>query len=154
MHRTILLLLLASTTGSATGQALPQALAATNEVFGGSVQVKLDKRQQLVFDLYDVSGRFRQDIVLPVDLDTGAIHFSAEEDAIILGCRTDKPQCISKEIFKMNTVRLTSRANLPKPAQDADGKATIAALRALIVASCEQLAANGNETRQRPERMR
>lgn len=149
MQRTLLALSLALAAAPGSAQSTTEALAEVNAAFGGSVQVKLDRRQQLVFDLFDASGRFRQDIVLPTDLDTASIHFSAEEDAIILGCRTDKPQCMSKEIFKMNTIRLTSRSNLPRPPQDANGEATAAALHRLIAAAGATLAANGTETRER-----
>lgn len=134
----------------ACAQTTAEALADVNAAFGGSVQVKLDRQQHLVFDLFDASGRFRQDIVLPGDLDTAKVHYSIEEDAIILGCRTDKPQCISKEIFKMNTIRLTGRSNLPRPAQDEAGASTSAAIRNLIVAAGMSLAASSTETRDRP----
>lgn len=152
MHRTILIPVFAILLGPASAQTLPQAITDVNAAFGGTVQVKQDRRQQLVFDLFDASGRFRQDIVLPNELDTAAIHFSAEEDAIIVGCRADKPQCISKEIFKMNTIRATSRVNLPRPAADPEGKATMATLKAMIAAAAEQLVAT--ETRERSQRMK
>ncbi|MBK8497992.1 MAG: hypothetical protein IPL52_04040 [Flavobacteriales bacterium] len=149
MQRTITSFSFAIAALACGAQSMTEALADVNAVFGGSVQVKLDRRQQLVFDLYDASGRFRQDIVLPSDIDTASIHFSLEEDAIILGCRADKPQCISKEIFKLNTVRLTGRSNLPRPPQDSNGTVTAAALRRLFGAAGLQLAATGGETRPR-----
>lgn len=149
MQRILLSLCFASAAFLGSAQSMTDALAEVNAVFGGSVQVKLDRRQQLVFDLYDASGRFRQDIVLPADLDTSSIHFSLEEDAIIMGCRADKPQCISKEIFKLNVVRLTGRSNLPRPPEDRDGQATANALKQLIAVAEAQLAALGGETRPR-----
>lgn len=148
---TAFLLLLVS---SIHAQSSTEALTAVNTAFAGSVQVKLDRHQQVVFDLYEAGTRIREDIVIPSDLDTTLIHFSVEENAVIIGCRTDKPQCISKEIFKLNTIRLTGRSNLPCPTADPGGEATIKALRQLVTIASQQLAAAGNETRERPQRMK
>lgn len=109
-------------------------LDALNTLFSGSVVLKLDRKQQLVIDLNDASGRFRQDVVLVSSIDPASIHFSAEEDAIILGCIAGDSRCFSKELFKSNSVRLTGRCNLPRPLEDAGGAATIEALRTFIAA--------------------
>jgi len=107
-------------------------LEVLNEIFGGSAVFKLDKRQQLVIDLYDASGRFRQDVVPVMNIDPERIHFSVEEDAVILGCRAGQDRCFSKELFKLNTVRLTGRCNLPRPPHDDGGLATMDAFRAWL----------------------
>lgn len=104
-------------------------LGALNELFGGSAVFKLDKRQQLVIDIHDANGRFRQDVVPVLSIDPERIHFSVEEDAVILGCRAGHDRCFSKELFKLNTVRLTGRCNLPRPPHDSGGLATMDAIR-------------------------
>jgi hypothetical protein len=136
---------------TAIAQGLGPELAELNQLFAGTAQFKLDKHEQLVIDLFDASGRFRQDIVALEHLDPAAMHYSTEEDAVIIGCIAAEGQCFSKEIFKHNTIRRSGRCNLPRPAHDTDGAAVINAFRALIEAAKAQLAANG-ETHQRPAR--
>lgn len=136
---------------AAHAQLLEPELAVLNDLFAGSAQFKLDRRQQLVIDLFDQNGRFRQDIVTLEHLDPAKMHYSSEEDAVIIGCTEAEGQCFSKEIFKLNTIRRTGRCNLPRPAEDAGGEAVMAAFRSLIEAAKAQLAAN-SETRERPAR--
>ena len=121
---------------NAPGAAWSQSteLEALNSLFGGSVVMKLDRKQQLVIDLHDASGRFRQDVVALSSIDPASIHFSAEEDAVIMGCLPGHERCFSKELFKSNSIRLTGRCNLPRPLEDDGGAATMEALRALVAA--------------------
>jgi len=125
-------------------------LAALNALFAGSVVMKLDRKQQLVIDLHNASGRFRQDVVALASIDPASIHFSAEEDAVIMGCLPGHDRCFSKELFKSNSVRLTGRCNLPRPLEDNGGAATMEALRALVSTQ----AATAAETLQGGQRMK
>jgi len=108
-------------------------LGPLNNAYSGLVTFKVDKHQQLVLDLFDQGSRFRQDLMRPADLDPEAITYSAEEDAIALKCLPDKAQCISKEIFKLDVIRATSRVTIPKPSDDPDGARTTAQLREIIL---------------------
>lgn len=140
--------LLIAALGTCAQVAAPE-IQAVNERFAGSVQVKLDRRERLVFDFFDASGRFRQDVVPAELLDAEQLHYSPEENAIILVCKSTAAQCITKEIFKMNTIRSTGRSNLPIPAGDIDGAGTIQDLGALIRKVQEHMNSL-SETRQAP----
>ncbi|MBL7952332.1 MAG: hypothetical protein JNM62_11510 [Flavobacteriales bacterium] len=106
--------------------------APLNETFHGAVLFKIDKQDRLVMDLMEDGIRFRQDIVRLSDLDPDALSYAEEEDGIALKCRTDRAQCISKEIFKLDVVRITSRVTIPRPHDDTDGQHAVALLRDLI----------------------
>lgn len=108
-------------------------LGPLNKAFVGSVIFKMDKQARLVLDHYDQGNRFRQDVLRLDDLAPDAILYSAEEDAIALKCLPDKAQCISKEIFKLDVVRLTSRVTIPRPPQDVEGSISIQLLRDLVL---------------------
>lgn len=150
VHRITLTLLLLALLAPQAAWSQTAELEALNTLFSGSVVMKLDRKQQLVIDLYDASGRFRQDVVAASSVDPATIHFSAEEDAIILGCVSPDARCFRKELFKSNSVRMTGRCNLPRPLEDAGGSATIEALRAFI----EAHAATAAETRSSGQRMK
>ncbi|MGV3637958.1 MAG: hypothetical protein ACO1NQ_09980 [Flavobacteriales bacterium] len=113
-------------------QAQTLDLGPLNTAYAGSVTFKVDKHGRLVMDHYDQGNRFRQDMVPLDQIDPGLITFSAEEDAIALKCRPDKGQCFSKEIFKLDVVRLSSRITLPRPPQDELGNASISLLKELL----------------------
>ncbi|MBK8227415.1 MAG: hypothetical protein IPK70_09610 [Flavobacteriales bacterium] len=123
-------------------------IAKLNELFGGSVVLKLDKRLQLVIDLYDANSRIRQDVAPLASIDPERLHYSMEEDAVILECREGHDRCFTKELFKLNSVRLTGRCNLPRPPLDDGAAATLDALRALLAAH----SATALETPMRGER--
>lgn len=154
MSNQILLVPLLVLVQTASAQSTDSSLTELNSLFNGAVQVKVDRRQQLVFDLYDGTGRFRQDIVAIADIEPNEIHYSPEEDAVIMTCKTGKPQCITKELFKLNTIRLNGRSNLPRPAADPEGMQSIAALKDLIRRAGEQLATATDETPHRTKRMK
>ncbi len=145
MHRKLLLLLLLTAPFRSIGQVATAELADVNARFGGSITFKLDRRQQLVMDHCDANGRYRQDVVPVEHLDADSVHVSKGEQAVVLTCRADRPQCISKELFKQNAVRMTGRSALALPPGDIDGAATQEALRALINAMQARTASN--ETR-------
>lgn len=126
--------------------AQPLDLGPLNNAYTGLVTFKVDQHQQLVLDLYDQGSRFRQDLVRPAYLDPEAITYSAEEDAIALKCLPSKAQCISKEIFKLDVVRATSRVTIPKPGDDPDGARTIAQLREIILQAQRSQDQAGAET--------
>ncbi len=107
-------------------------LVPLNAGFAGTVVFKLDKNDRLVMDHFDQGGRIRQDIVRIEDLDPQAVTFSAEEQAVALKCLPEKAQCISKEIFKLDVLRLTSRVTMPVAPDDPDGTHSIQLLHALI----------------------
>lgn len=107
-------------------------LSALNKAFNGQVTFKMDKHDRLVMDHFDQNNRFRQDIVRIQDLDPNSVAFSAEENGIALKCLSDKAQCISKEIFKLNVVRATSRVTLPRPDQDVQGEQVVGLFRDLV----------------------
>ncbi len=133
-------------------QVAQEELNAANSLFDGTVVVKIDRQDRFVFDLFDATGRFRQDVVPVEQLDPESIHYSSEEDAVILGCKTEYAQCISKEIFKLNTIRFTGRSNLPRPTNDGGALATMAALKAMMLAAQQQLLAAGETKARSPRR--
>ncbi|MBX2972958.1 MAG: hypothetical protein KF797_07640 [Flavobacteriales bacterium] len=116
-----------------TAHAQSPDLRPLNDAFAGMVTFKMDKQARLVLDHYDQGNRFRQDVLRLEDLAPDAILFSAEEDGIVLKCLPDKAQCISKEIFKLDVVRLTSRVTIPRPPQDVEGSTSIQLLRDLVL---------------------
>ena len=134
------------------GQSLD--LIAVNTAFHGAVVFKLDKHDQLVMDFMDGTNRYRQDIAPILHLDPGTIHFSSEEDAIVLECSAANSKCFTKEIFKLDVVRITGRSTLPRPANDPEGVATIAILRELLAEAALELNGSANETAPEPARMK
>ena len=154
MRNTIILLAIMATTAPVKAQDLQAEFNAVNELFRGAAVMKLDKHHRLVVDFHDGSGRYRQDVVPVMHLDPENISYSTEEDAVVLGCRTDKAQCIDKEIFKLNTVRHTGRSNLPRPSDDPGGERTMLALRDLLRSAQDQVASVVGETRERPSRIK
>ena len=149
VHRSLLLLVLALHAQNAVWSQTAE-LETLNSLFSGSVVMRLDRKQQLVIDLNDASGRFRQDVVALANIDPASIHFSTAEDAVIMGCLPGQDRCFSKELFKSNSVRLTGRCNLPRPLEDDGGVATMEALRALVAAH----AATAVETQPGGQRMK
>lgn len=107
-------------------------LAALNGAFAPTVTFRTDKQHRLIMDFHENGVRFRQDIVFPADLDPASIAYSPEEDGIALKCRQDRAQCISKEIFKLDVVRITSRVTVPRPVQDPSGEHGVALFKALV----------------------
>lgn len=121
-------------------------LAPLNNAFAGAVIFKIDKQDRLVIDFHDDGGRFRQDIARLTDLDANALAYSAEEDGIALKCLPERAQCISKEIFKLDVVRITSRVTIPRPADDAGAQRSIQLLREVLVATAPSEEQAGAET--------
>lgn len=103
-----------------------------NTAFAGKVIFKIDRQHRLVADFFDDGNRFRQDIAPLVELDPDGVSFSPEEDAVVLKCFSEKGQCFTKEIFKLDVVRLTGRSTLPRPSDDPGGARTIAILQDLV----------------------
>lgn len=66
-------------------------------------------------------------------VDPEQVSFSLEEDAVILRCKAENGPCMTKELFKLNTIRRTGRCNLPRPIHDAAGAAAINALQKLLL---------------------
>ena len=120
------------TSARSQAQDTQAGLAHVNELFGGQVRFKIDKRDRLVADFFDQSGHYRQDVVYLKFLDTEAFSFNAEEQVVMLRCADGHAQCIDKEVFKLNTIRHMGRMNLPLPEGDPDGSKAIAALAELI----------------------
>lgn len=135
-----------------TAQAQTPDLGPLNSAFNGSVIFKVDKHGRLVMDHYDQGSRFRQDVVPMEHIDPGLISFSSEEDAIALKCKADKGQCFSKEIFKLDVVRLSSRITVPRPSQDGSGAHTIALFQELLAPREATIAPIASETSEAPSR--
>lgn len=123
-------------------------LGPLNDAFRGRVTFKIDRQHRLVADFFDEGSRFRQDIAPLVELDTNAVSYSSEEDALVLKCLAEKGQCFTKEIFKLDVVRLTARSTLPRPADDPGGERSMELLRDLIRVQQAQLALQYGETRE------
>lgn len=138
MYRTFLLLSLVILCKGSNAQTPPSDRL--NERFSPVVTFRTDKHQRLVIDIHDQGERIRQDIVDPMDLDPEAIAYSTDEGGLVLKCLPDRAQCITKEIFKLDVVRLTSRVTIPRPADDPDGSAATVLLREWVEA-----AQNGND---------
>lgn len=137
---TFALIGLLATTGT-RAQETQAGLARVNELFGGQVRFKIDKRDRLVADFFDQSGHYRQDVVYVEFLAPKAFAFNAEEQVVMLRCADAHAQCIDKEVFKLNTIRHMGRMNLPLPADDPDGSKAITALADLIRQAQAELAA-------------
>lgn len=123
-----------------------QSLDPLNAAFAGKVVFKIDRQHRLVADFFDDTGRFRQDIAPLMELDAGAVSFSPEEDAVVLKCRSETGQCFTKEIFKLDVVRITGRSTLPRPADDALGEHAIGLLQEIIRSSQAELVQVAGET--------
>lgn len=143
--------LLASTIVFLSPNAFCQTLdpAPLNNAFAGNVTFKVDRQDRLVMDFLEDGVRFRQDIASIHDLDPAAIAYWAEEDGIALKCLPDRAQCISKEIFKLDVVRITSRVTLPRPKDDPEGTTAIQLLRELLTPPQDQIDAETPEAAQR-----
>ena len=128
-------------TGPTHAQGTQAGLARVNELFGGQVRFKIDKRDRLVADFFDQSGHYRQDVVYLEFLAPEAFAFNAEEQVVMLRCADAHAQCIDKEVFKLNTIRHMGRMNLPLPPDDPEGSKAIAALADLIRKAQAELAA-------------
>lgn len=150
MKRSLPLLLSLFTAVTCAGQQID--LAPLNAAFAGTVVFKIDKQDRFVMDFMDESGRFRQDIVPLIHLDPEAVHYSAEEKAVVLECGKDHAQCFTKEIFKLDVVRLTSRSTLPNPDKDPEGANAIALFKDLIRTALSELKQTADETS--PDRTR
>ena len=150
MLKTVVLATLVLSTVSVRAQSPP--LDRANAAFNGLVIFKYDRQDRLVMDFFDGGNRFRQDIARLSDLDPNAVTFSAEEDAVVLKCSADRPQCFTKEIFKMDVVRLTGRSTLPRPTEDVAGEQTIVVLQDLIRAAHVDLVQIIDETPSRSPR--
>jgi len=124
-----------------------------NQEFMGAITFKMDRHGRLVMDHFDQGQRFRQDLVRIEELDPEAVSYSAEEHGIALKCLPDKAQCFSKEIFKLDVVRLTSRVTLAAPATDPEGARTMLLLRDLIRSAQQVNDQAEAETPGRPLRM-
>lgn len=135
---------------SSTGMAQASPLEQLNGLFAGSVELRIDAQQQLILDVRDASGRYRQDVVALAGIDPESIRFSAEEDAVILGCRPAFGRCFRSELFKQSSTRHSGRCNLPRPLEDDGGRATMEALHALLA----EHAALAAETRTPDGRMK
>lgn len=122
-------------------------LAGLNKAFGEGVKLRLDKEDRLVADHRDGSGLFRQDMAYLTRLDTNSIAYSEEEQAIVVKCSGAFPQCIEKEIFKMNTISHTNRMNLPLQADEATRLAVVQGLRGWMAAEQRRIASAPGETR-------
>jgi hypothetical protein len=106
-----------------------------NAHFAGLVVFRVDKHDRLVLDISDQGTRIRQDDMDPLDLDPSAIDLAPEEDGIVLKCRTDRSQCITKEIFKLDVVRVTSRVTIPRPPGDPDATGAVRLLKDWLAAA-------------------
>jgi hypothetical protein len=113
-------------------QSVQQALHSVNAAFAGAVVIKLDKHDRLVMDFFDKGVRFRQDVATVAQLDPAQITYSAEEQAVVLNCRSGEERCITKEVFKLGLLRNSARSTLPCPADDPDGARTIVVLQDMI----------------------
>lgn len=134
-------------------RSIAQDLQALNELHQGRLKFRVDKEDRLVIDHFDGSGHFRQDLVYIEFLDTATFVFDTDEQAIMLACRIDQANCMGKELFRMNTIRRTGRANLPTVASDPEGAHTIALLRSIVRATVQrqvlQIETGGRPTRKR-----
>lgn len=132
LHKLIACTALFVVTLAAPAQSLKKPLAEANTIFTGVVEFKVDTRNRLVMDCFDEGQRYRQDIAAVKELDVDSIFWSAGEESIVLKCIPGKTKCFSKEIFKLDMVRLTARSNIPTPSGDPEGKQAIAVLKELI----------------------
>ncbi len=127
-------------------QSLKKVVAEANATFAGVVQFKVDLRDRLIMDCFDQGERFRQDIAAVKELDVDSIFWSAGEESIVLKCIPGKTKCFSKEVFKLDMVRLTARSNIPCPNGDAEGEKAIVVLKELIRTAQDEVAALPNAT--------
>lgn len=127
--------------------------APLNALFAGSVHFEVDRTHQLIMRFHEAGVCFREDIAHLALLDSAAITYSVEEDGIALKCRTEHAKCLTKEIFKLDVIRVTSRVTVPRPAHDREGRQTIAALRDLLGQAHGDLAGTIRETKPVQERM-
>lgn len=123
-------------------------LSALNTAYSGVLTFKLDKSHRLVIDHFDEGQRFRQDLVALEDIDPEQATYSVEERAIALKCKAHKAQCFTKEIFKLDVVRKTSRLTIPVIEDDPEGQRGLALLGAMLRDT--DVADHSAETNDRP----
>ncbi len=127
-------------------------LGELNTLYDGAVRFRVDREDRLIVDLFDESGHIRQDVAYIEHLAADGFRFSTEEAVVVMGCGADNPNCISKEVFRMNVIRHTGRSIVPLAAGDPGGTRAIALLSALVAGSQEAIARRDAETHARPQR--
>lgn len=143
MQRAFIIVGLTCFSGAASAQG--PDLGALNADFAGKVVFKVDRQHRLVMDHVEDGIRFRQDIAPLQQLDPEGLNYSAEEDGIALKCKSAHPQCITKEIFKLDVVRLTSRVTMPNPVDDPNGERTITHFKELLATVDVAVTRDGHE---------
>lgn len=152
MYRTLVLAALLASPFMINAQSTKKALAEANAAFAGAVQFKVDLRDRLIMDCFDDGERYRQDIALLKELNVDSIFWSEGEEAIVLNCIAGKTKCFSKEVFKLDMVRLTARSNIPTPPSDPKGEQAIVVLKGLIRTAQAELADLPNATQEKSSR--
>lgn len=140
-------LIIASAIACLSSSAQQADLARVNGAFAGRARLHMDDERRLVVDHHDVSGLFRQDMAYIARLDAQTIAYSEEEHAVVVKCAGDFPQCIEKEIFKLNSISHTNRMNLPLEADEATRIAVVQGLRDAITSEQARLDPTAGETR-------
>jgi len=146
LHKLIAFTALFTFTMGAQAQSLKKVVAEANAAFAGVVEFKVDLRDRLIMDCFDQGERYRQDIAAVKELDVDSIFWSPGEESIVLKCIPGKTKCFSKEVFKLDMVRLTARSNIPCPNGDAEGEKAIVVLKELIRTAQDEVAALPNAT--------
>ncbi len=131
MHaRPLFAILFLGTIHVAMGQST--ALGRLNKAFNGQVVFALDRQDRLTADHMQDRQHIRQDVVYVEFLDADKVEWNSAERSIVLLCAEAHPQCIDKEIFKLNTVRHTGRCPIAWPGDEDLAEQVIADLREVI----------------------
>lgn len=115
-----------------------------NAILVGYAKVRLDRNDRLVIDVFADGELVRQDVAYVDDLSPEGVSYNSEEQAVVLSCTSEEPQCIDKEVFKHNTIKHTGRSTLIVPPET--GARVVEALRALLLAELARLASEGGAT--------
>lgn len=109
-----------------------------NTILEGIAKVRLDRNDRLVIDVFANGELVRQDVAYVDYLSPDGVSYNSEEQALVLACKAEEPQCIDKEVFKHNTIKHTGRSTLLLPPEA--GARAVEALKALLRAELARLA--------------
>lgn len=134
--------LLLATAGQA--QDVDAKLKDLNTILDGGAKVRIDRNDRLIIDVFANGELVRQDIAYMDYLSPEGVTYNSEEQALVLTCKAEEPQCIDKEVFKHNTIKHTGRSTLLMPPDT--GARAVEALRALLHAELARLANDAGAT--------
>ena len=90
------------------------------------------ERKQIVVEFYEDGELVRVDLIFPETIDPDKVHYSEEENAVLVSCYDAAGKCVEREIFKLDRKLGYNRCNLAANCTEGDCKALETAVIHLI----------------------